>query len=252
MKRIQIFFLVIILSIIYLSINVNSAFVIKDSAELINAYKNHNLVRLHVIANSNSPRDQYLKRKVRNKIIKSFAADLKNEDYQAGLTQNNTEKIRAVIENELTEKGVKYSTRISFGNYFFPRRTYGNYTLPSGKYKALKITLGKGQGSNWWCVLLPPLCIEYNMSKIDNSNFKGDLTTNTDVKFQFKMAEVLDEIDHSNTILSKFHHKYSILKQNIQELFKHKGFSVPILRENTALSLKTKSDFNMTTILDRR
>ncbi len=211
MKKIQFFLVLIILSIIYLSLSVNSAFVIKDSSELINAYKNHNLVRLHVIANSNSPEDQYLKREVRNNVINYMAVQLENNDnYKNGLSQRYKNDIKKVINNVLKKNNVNYSAKILFGNYNFPRRTYKDYTLPPGRYKAMKIILGKGQGSNWWCVLLPPLCLENNIGKISNSDLK--------VEFRLKLAEIFNIIKNKD---KKFITKYSeikIFKSDVDEL----------------------------------
>lgn len=208
MKKIQLFLVIIVLTIIYLSLSVNSAFVIKDSSKLINAYKNHNLVRLHVIANSNSPEDQYLKRKVKNNIVKHIAAQSENNDYDKSLSEKNKREIKEVINDILERNGVNYSVQISSGTYNFPRRTYGDSTLPPGKYKALKIILGKGQGANWWCVLLPPLCIENN-SKVNNNN--------SEVEFRLKLAEILD-IDKARNYLLPESAKISPPKININDI----------------------------------
>jgi stage II sporulation protein R len=163
---------------------VNSAFVIKDSSRLVNAYKNDNLIRLHVIANSNSPEDQYLKRKVKNDVVKYIAAQSDSSNYDKSILIKNKKKIKEVINDILKTNNVNYSVKITSGNYNFPRRTYNNYTLPPGKYKALKIILGKGQGSNWWCVLLPPLCIENNINKSKDNK--------SEIEFRLKLAEFFD------------------------------------------------------------
>ncbi|NLJ84459.1 MAG: stage II sporulation protein R [Halanaerobiaceae bacterium] len=154
-KRLRIILFLIFLCIILMSINVNSAFQSGDNEGLINAFAEDNLLRLHVIANTNSPRDQYIKRLVRDRIT----------EYIASLAASGKLEIDNLILEEylgmiLKEEGVKYKARVELGEYYFPTRTYDELRLEAGNYKALKVILGKGEGSNWWCVLLPPLCIE--------------------------------------------------------------------------------------------
>ncbi len=167
----------IIISVILMSLNVNSAFVVKDKIELINAYNNRNLIRLHVVANSNSPLDQYLKRRVRDEVINFMAGYADKESLLSNLGI-----IEEHVQQELKKESSYLPLEVHFGNFYFPRRTYGNMTLPEGEYKALKIILGKGEGSNWWCVLSPPLCID---------EVRGIGKTKAKVEFRFKLVDLL-------------------------------------------------------------
>lgn len=175
MNKFRIFLLLIIITIILTSLNVNSAFLIRESSGLINAYNNNNLLRLHVIANSNSVRDQYIKRLVRDKVINCLVESSNKE-----LILSDLESIKKNIEGILHDEGFYQGVKVETGKFYFPERTYGELTLPAGEYKALRIILGRGEGANWWCVLLPPLCIDKEQS----------VTQSNQLEFRFKIAEL--------------------------------------------------------------
>lgn len=180
MKALKYILALIIISFLLVSLNVNSAFVIKDKAELINAYNNQNLIRFHVVANSNSPFDQYLKRRVRDEVVSYMARYPDNKRFLLDLTG-----IEKLVEGILKEEGHYLPVEVQFGNFYFPRRTYGDMILPAGEYKALKIILGKGEGSNWWCVLSPPLCID---------EARGINPENRKIEFRLKLVDLLKGI----------------------------------------------------------
>jgi stage II sporulation protein R len=146
-----------------MNININNIFSMDKTGDIIDK---GNLLRLHVLANSNSPRDQYIKRVVRDKLIKYYEDNLASLESEL----NNLEKIDAFVEDILKSEGINYGAETELGQYDFPGRTYANLTLKQGKYNALRVVLGKGEGSNWWCVLLPPMCIENNEKEISDDN----------------------------------------------------------------------------------
>ena len=74
------------------------------------------------------------------------------------ILQKNQEALVKAAEDELARHGFSYSATVSLGEYGFPARQYEFGVLPSGKYQALRVVLGEGQGRNWWCVLFPPVC----------------------------------------------------------------------------------------------
>lgn len=194
MKKIRVLLALILLSFILLNINVNSAFVLKNTSGLINAYNNTNLIRLHVIANSNSLKDQYIKRMVRDETMKYIA---RYPEARLNLVKNNLVGIENYIKNILRREGVNYQVNVEYGKFYFPKRTYNDMTLPSGEYKALKIILGKGEGANWWCVLLPPVCIK----DVDNrSSSKDFVFKKKNIEFKFKLLEIIKEKDYRKNI----------------------------------------------------
>lgn len=118
--------------------------------------------RLHVIAHSNAREDQQVKLAVRDGILALTA--------EAGWNWQNSEEARAYVEDHLkeveqraarvlAEEGFSYGAKAQVGVYTFPDKVYGTTLYPAGKYQALRVVLGDGQGENWWCVIFPPLCL---------------------------------------------------------------------------------------------
>ncbi len=120
-----------------------------------------NLIRFHVIANSDTDFDQALKRDVRDKILQALKEPLSQagslEEARA-LVRGNLKKIETVAQREVVRQGYSYPVKAMLGNFQFPVKSYGYITLPAGNYEALRVVIGEGQGENWWCILFPPLC----------------------------------------------------------------------------------------------
>jgi len=124
------------------------------------AYNMDNLIRLHVVANSDSQADQAVKLAVRDAILESsgrlFTENAPEDAMQA--VQASLPLFRSVAERVLAANGYDYPAKVEFGTFYFPERRYGALVLPEGDYQALRVVLGEGQGANWWCILFPPLC----------------------------------------------------------------------------------------------
>lgn len=120
-----------------------------------------NILRLHILANSDSAVDQKLKLAVRDRILyesrKLFTDSSSLEESKAILSDKKNVLIEAA-EDEIQKRGFSYSVNINTGEYYFPMKTYEKYSLPSGKYEAVRVEIGKAAGLNWWCVMFPPLC----------------------------------------------------------------------------------------------
>lgn len=163
------------------------------------------VVRLHVVANSDSEDDQQLKLKVRDRILKE-CGDILGEGESIDAVRadicNNMDYIQQIALDEIRKNGYNYSVEVDFGSEFFPRKEYGNITLPQGEYQALKVNIGDASGKNWWCVLFPPLCFvdEACVSVSDDSQRilkeqLGDIaysmvTDNNNVEFRLKSYEL--------------------------------------------------------------
>ena len=120
-----------------------------------------NLIRLHVIANSDSDVDQNLKRDVRDIVINYMKEQLKDSKDIAqtrSIISAKLPDIQTIAAAEVARQGKDYRVQAMLGNYPFPTKSYGDVTLPAGEYQALRVVIGNGQGANWWCVLFPPLC----------------------------------------------------------------------------------------------
>lgn len=130
-------------------------------SENINRDLADNLIRLHVVANSDSPADQALKRSVRDVILVYMNEQLKDSkdiNRTRFIINDKMPEIINLATEELEKNGCDYPVKASLGSYPFPTKAYGDVMLPAGNYQALRIVIGKGEGANWWCVLFPPLC----------------------------------------------------------------------------------------------
>ncbi len=129
--------------------------------ENVNSGLSDNLIRLHVVANSDSPEDQQLKSTVRDAVLEYVCNKVKDSDsieQTSSIIADNISDIRSVAERTIYSNGSSYDVNTSLGLYPFPTKAYGDIVLPAGEYQALRIVIGKGYGANWWCVLFPPLC----------------------------------------------------------------------------------------------
>ncbi|MFZ5640498.1 MAG: stage II sporulation protein R [Bacillota bacterium] len=127
----------------------------------VQAYNQDNLIRFHVIANSDTPRDQALKRRVRDLIVQEMSPSFSEAKTIADARKIASDHLAAIEEiarQEVRAWGEDYEVRAVMGRYSFPAKNYGKLTLPAGEYEAVRVIIGKGAGANWWCVLFPPMC----------------------------------------------------------------------------------------------
>ncbi len=120
------------------------------------------VLRLHIPANSDSEEDQRIKLLLRDYILEEYSAQLSCEESPeaaAETVQQLLPELEKSCNGFLADHGAEYSARAELVEMYFTTRVYDNVTLPAGEYTALRITLGSGEGHNWWCVMFPPLCI---------------------------------------------------------------------------------------------
>ncbi len=133
----------------------------RGEAALVSPVIPKDSIRLRIIANSDSPGDQWIKRKVRDAIVDSMAGWVEQpqtiEAARVAVRSHLTDLDRTVADT-LAQYGFRYSYRSELGEVPFPAKVYGDRIYPAGKYEAFLVTLGRGEGQNWWCVLFPPLC----------------------------------------------------------------------------------------------
>lgn len=211
---------------------------------------NDDFIRFHVIANSDSEEDQALKLAVRDGVLTKINNDLVQEtmareltEYQASeaavmswtdadsgntrvslnleqsrkYIQENLDEIEATAERIVRENGYQYPVKAELGVRWIPKKTYGNIIFPSGNYEALNLTIGNGEGHNWWCVLFPPLCLigaeppdDEKLAAEEQELYKEILLDDkyepltekrekpTTLKLKFKTLELIDELDKEN------------------------------------------------------
>lgn len=130
-------------------------------------YTPDNLIRLHVVANSDSAADQELKRKVRDEVVRHVAPEFSgtsNIDSARIIARSNLGRIKEIASREIKTEGKDYPVNVELDSFAFPTKHYGPFVLPAGDYEAVRVVIGAGGGANWWCVLFPPLCF-VDMSK---------------------------------------------------------------------------------------
>lgn len=119
------------------------------------------MIRLHVIANSDSEEDQALKLQVRDQVL-SYATDILRSSADMKDAQNRLDRALPQIERlaaeEIGNAGYAYAVSARLEETEFPLKEYDGFSLPGGEYLALRIIIGEGTGHNWWCVVYPPLC----------------------------------------------------------------------------------------------
>lgn len=177
-----------------------------------------NVIRLHIIANSDSEKDQEIKLKIRDRIIKEMSpilSNTKNIEESKKLVSENIKTIQTIANDELQKNGFSENVQCFLTEDNFPVKTYGNITFPPGKYTALKIMIGSGEGKNWWCVMYPPLCfvdgdtvMTDENKKILKDNLDNDtydlITQNGDpeIKIKFKIVEIFQNLNQKEISLT--------------------------------------------------
>ncbi len=159
-----------------------------------------NVLRLHIIANSNSIPDQELKFKIRDSIL-SESTELFGEasDTREALliAEDNIEFYCDIANRVIKENGFSYKATARVGDSYFETREYDDFTLPAGYYKSLIISVGEAKGKNWWCVIFPEVCIPAASGSL--SDTVSDKTNQIAVQpnnyiMRFKAVEIYENI----------------------------------------------------------
>ncbi len=197
-------FLVSVAVILSLYLSASSVFFCASAGNVRN-----NVVRLHVIANSNSVTDQQVKLQVRDALLR------KNNDMLSGEVnkenaleyfKGSKKDLLETANEALTENGCDYKADITLGTEYYTTRQYGTLTFPAGEYMSLRVVLGEGKGENWWCVMFPPLCIPVAGDIEADENKTADILTpggeeivssNGKYVVKFKLLEIYEEIKQS-------------------------------------------------------
>lgn len=122
----------------------------------------NDVIRLHILANSDSDDDQQLKLAVRDNILSEYTDIFENTDNSETAReklQSELKSLNNIAQKTVSAYGYDYKTEILITDEYFSTRVYDNITMPAGKYTALKIVIGEGEGKNWWCVLFPSICL---------------------------------------------------------------------------------------------
>lgn len=151
------------------------------------------ILRFHVLANSDSQADQSVKLKVRDEIgryMKGNMGQVENLKECIKETEEKLPEITWIAEEVLKREGFSYPASARVGTVDFPEKQYGSYTFPGGSYKALQITLGEGEGHNWWCVMYPNMCFAGSVYEVVEEDAKRELkAVLTPEEYEELMAE---------------------------------------------------------------
>lgn len=146
------------------------------------------VIRLHVVANSDSEEDQKLKLEVKEQIVELLREELKEDSTVAMAQQtlrSHLDDVEDTAKSYIQEKGYDYEVNAQLGTCYFPVKQYGDMTFPAGEYKALKVNIGSHEGKNWWCVMYPTLCFVDSTYQVVPEESKEKLKENlTDEEYE--------------------------------------------------------------------
>ncbi len=167
-------------------------FIFVSNMEFATQIDSDSLIRIHVLANSDSQADQALKLQVKDAVVTYLKPQLEQSCSIAESRQiihRSLPQIEQIAQQTLQQQHSGYQVTLQYGRFDFPIKYYGSFSLPAGNYEALRILIGEGQGHNWWCVLFPPMCFTDNDAS--SSGKYTDQTPEKKVVIKFKSAELL-------------------------------------------------------------
>ena len=161
------------------------------------------LIRLHVVANSDSDEDQALKLLVRDGILEEVAVVLDGVSERGAavsLIEDKLDVITAAARKIVLTNGYDYEVASSIAVETFPTRDYDTFSLPAGEYTSLRVVIGSGGGQNWWCVIFPPLCVsaatdaEEVFSNLTDDQIRLITEDGPEYVFKFKSIELIEKL----------------------------------------------------------
>ena len=176
--------------------------------ELLQQSISEKILRFHILANSDSGKDQALKLKVRDAVgtyLAEALAEAASLEESTAIVEERITGIEQVAAAVIEEEGYQYSVDASLENCEFPEKTYGEYTFPAGEYQALRLVIGEGGGHNWWCVMYPNICFSGSMYQVDEESgekLQAELTNeeyaailhNGDYKVRFGILKFMNRM----------------------------------------------------------
>lgn len=190
------------------------AFLFVSALSYVNAVSENiasGVLRLHVIANSNTQADQSLKLKVRDRLLDHMnflTENCHSKQEVIEIAKKHQNDFEEIARQVIRENGFDYEVTTEIGRSDFPTKYYGDVTLPAGTYDAFKVKIGKAQGQNWWCVMFPPLCFVDVSTGIVPEESKQEMKNNMDeeeynlisspqdsgIQFKFKLVELFQNL----------------------------------------------------------
>lgn len=190
MKFVKIFVPVFMSLVLFLGIAQPVVGAVKTSEHISNK-----VFRLHILANSDSTKDQNIKLMLKNYILENTQDIIggKTLDEAIENAKNNTKEITDMCNEYLKSKGFDYKVKVNVVKEYFKTRVYDDFTLPAGKYNSLKIEIGEGKGHNWWCIVFPSVCLSACTESMGDylTDDEMNLVSNT-YSPKFKIVEIYE------------------------------------------------------------
>lgn len=136
------------------------------------------IIRLHVIANSDETADQTLKKGVKDQVVTYLRSKMNQAASIQAARQvicQEMDTLKEIAEKKIRQEGYDYPVTVSLGTTYFPVKEYGDMAFPAGDYEALRVQIGKSKGRNWWCVMYPSLCLVDGVYQTMPENSKDKL-----------------------------------------------------------------------------
>lgn len=190
MKFVKIFVPVFMSLVLFLGIAQPVVGAVKTSEHISNK-----VFRLHILANSDSTKDQNIKLMLKNYILENTQEIIggKTLDEAIENAKNNTKEITDMCNEYLKSKGFDYKVKVNVVKEYFKTRVYDDFTLPAGRYNSLKIEIGEGKGHNWWCIVFPSVCLSACTESMGDylTDDEMSLVSNT-YSPKFKIVEIYE------------------------------------------------------------
>ena len=166
-----------------------------------------NLIRLHVVADSDSAEDQAIKLQVRDAITRKLNTvmdDLSDMEAAKAYLQEHLPELEQVANDALRAAGNGCKAVVTLAKEAFPTREYDTFTLPAGIYESLRVTIGSGEGQNWWCVIFPSLCVSATTDGFEDTaagagfsdRLSGTLTGKQEYKVRFFLLDCFGWVEN--------------------------------------------------------
>lgn len=162
------------------------------------------VLRLHVVANSDSEEDQELKMKVKETVVaylRGAMSDADSVEEARAQIEKHLPEIEAIAREKMQSEGYDYEAEAELGESYFPIKEYGDLTFPAGNYEALRVNLGKSAGKNWWCVMYPSLCFVDATYQVVPETSKEKLKNNLTEEEYNSLLDGGDEVHYSFRII---------------------------------------------------
>ncbi|MDR2655667.1 MAG: stage II sporulation protein R [Oscillospiraceae bacterium] len=164
------------------------------------------ILRLHILANSDSGVDQQMKYEIRDRILAYggklfYSADLSADKQKAkNRLAESLEPIKQIAQEVIAQYGRNYPIEVTLERKYFNTRSYDEITLPAGKYDALVVRIGKAEGKNWWCVMFPPMCLpaaeerDSQLSRVLDDGELRIISDDANYKIKFAIVEAIESL----------------------------------------------------------